>query len=137
MISENYLIGGGPNRSGGGIMLGDNMGNWQVAQNNTCINVGQYGIAIAGGHNNSIRNNVVMGRAEPWSNVGVYVWGVPQRGSEVSQATVEHNEVSWMNSKNKSNGWWLGSNVVNTTIRANNFEARYTVPEKAANIGAP
>jgi hypothetical protein len=134
-IEGNYLIGGGPSKSGGGIMLGDNMGNWQTASNNICINVGQYGMAIAGGANNVIQNNIVMGQIHTWSNVGIYVWGIPQRGSIVSNATVKNNTVSWTNAKGKPNCWWQGSNVSGITLTGNNFNAVYSAPSKPANVG--
>lgn len=129
IIEHNYLIGGGPHASGGGIMLGDNMGNYQVARNNICIDCGQYGIAIAGGSHNKILSNVVMSKKHPWSNVGIYVWGIPQRQSVVSDATVEHNRVSWINDDGKANPWWQGSNTSGVVQKNNVFNAAYAPPQ--------
>jgi parallel beta-helix repeat protein len=131
VIDRNYLIGGGPNRSGGGIMLGDNMGDNQVASNNICVNCGQYGIAIAGGNNNKIINNTVMGLRNPWTNVGIYVWGIPQRNSVVNHATVSNNRVSWKNKDGRDNPMWISSQNTNHVVQSNNqLNVRYSVPER-------
>jgi hypothetical protein len=49
-IHNNCFSGGGPSQSGGGILLGDGGGSYQIAQDNVLINPGQYGVAIAGRH---------------------------------------------------------------------------------------
>ncbi len=126
VVSYNYLTGGGPNRSGGGIMLGDNMGNDQEASNNICVNCGQYGIAIAGGDNNRILNNTIMGTAHPWSNVGLYVWGIPQRKSKVTNAQVIGNKISWKKRDGSNNPIWI--NATGTIQRNNQLNVPYSPP---------
>lgn len=120
-VENNHLTGGGPSLSGGGIMLGDNMGDWQIAENNICFDTGQYGIAIAGGSNNSILNNTVSNVPHPWSNVGIYVWGVDARQSTVHNPVVRDNHVAWVNKNNKVNDWWKGANVYDLQLVNNIF----------------
>lgn len=134
-VEHNYLIGGGPSTTGGGILLGDNMGDNQTASHNICINCGQYGIAIAGGTNNRIKDNIIVGDIHPWSNVGIYVWGIPQRESTVKDAEVSYNHVSWFNKAGKFNPFWRGSNVTNLQMTHNSFVKAMTVPEKDPGIG--
>jgi hypothetical protein len=105
-IIGNWIRGGGPSKSGGGIMLGDNGGSYQYAADNILVNPGQYGIAISGGDNNSIVNNRVYGKAQPFTNVGIYVWG--QAGYKVTNATVSGNTVKWLNAAGEINSSWLG-----------------------------
>lgn len=131
LVDGNYLIGGGPHPSGGGIMLGDNMGDNQVASNNVCVNCGQYGIAIAGGTNNKIINNTVMGVQKPWTNVGIYVWGIPQRNSTVNHAIVKNNRVSWKNKEGKNNPLWISSqNTLNVVQSNNELNVRHSIPRR-------
>jgi endo-chitodextinase len=134
-IDTNYIFGGGPSLSGGGIMLGDNYGDFQVAKNNILISPGQYGIAIAGGNHNKILNNVVMSKQHNWTNVGIYIWGIPVRNSYVNDAVVEGNEVSWVNKSGIVNPWWQGSNTQNIIQQNNNFRATYFAPPKPDHIG--
>lgn len=134
-VEHNYLIGGGPSTTGGGIMLGDNMGDNQTASNNICVDCGQYGIAIAGGTNNRIFHNVVMAQKRAWTNVGIYVWGISARNSTVANATVSDNIVSWTNNQGKSNPFWVGPNVFNLTKSGNVFNAPYNIPAKPADVG--
>ena len=134
-VEYNYLSGGGPCSSGGGIMLGDNMGDNQVATHNICIDCGQYGIAIAGGKNNSITYNQVYSEQHPWSNVGVYVWGVTARRSIVTDARVENNRISWKNKLGINNPLWKGSNVHSSTIQHNELNVEYQVPPRPNTVG--
>lgn len=137
VVEGNYLVGGGPSTTGGGIMLGDNEGSYQIARNNILINPGQYGVAIAGGNYNSIIGNTVLSKQYSWSNVGIYVWGVDARKSIVKNATVQDNKVSWTNKKGMPNPWWYGSNVYGLTIK-NNTTIIYpsSVPKKPPGVGA-
>jgi hypothetical protein len=61
--------------SGGGILAGDgnSICNNITIRNSKLVNVGQYGIAIAGGENNKITNCEVYGETQPNANVGIYV----------------------------------------------------------------
>lgn len=137
LIQNNYLIGGGPSLSGGGIILGDNMGDNQEASNNICIDCGQYGIAIAGGRNNKIRDNIIMSKQYPWTNVGLYVWGIPQRNSRVDNAEVTGNRISWKRRNGLNNSMWISKqNVFGVIQRNNQINLEYSAPARPDGIGA-
>lgn len=98
LIQGNCLKGGGPSQSGGGIMVGDQGGKYITAQNNTLINVGQYSIAIAGGHYNKLLNNKVYARERAgyaYLDIGLYVndYGNSLDGTGCSDNTVQGNQI--------------------------------------------
>lgn len=103
IIRSNYINGGGPSASGGGILVGDTGGSYCTIENNVVINPGQYGIANTGGTNNKILNNVVFGRQQSFTNVGIYLWGGPRA---VENSTVTGNKVNWVNSAGQQNPFW-------------------------------
>lgn len=70
-VRENYLRGGGPSTSGGGIMLGDNGGSFETADRNILVDPGQYGIAVAGGNDMKITANQVFAKKQDFTNVGI------------------------------------------------------------------
>jgi parallel beta-helix repeat protein len=106
-VYDNWILGGGPNASGGGIQLGDNGGSYQVASNNILVNPGQFGMSIAGGDNISITNNSIYAGANSFTNVGIFVWG--EAGYTVTNSTVSGNLVNFTNAQNVENDSWLGS----------------------------
>jgi hypothetical protein len=106
-IVGNWIRGGGPSTSGGGIMLGDNGGSYQFASNNILVNPGQYGMAIAGGNNISITNNTTYAAAQSFTNIGLYVWG--QSGSPCTNTTVSGNQVKFFNKSNIENDAWVAT----------------------------
>ena len=108
-INGNWIRGGGPSSSGGGIMLGDNGGSYLVASNNVLVNPGEYGMAIAGGDHNSLLNNIIYGKSQYFTNVGLYVNSIG--GYKVTNATVTGNSINFYNSSNYNNNWWLSSNA--------------------------
>ncbi|HED12451.1 MAG TPA: right-handed parallel beta-helix repeat-containing protein [Gammaproteobacteria bacterium] len=101
LIARNKFYGGGPSTSGGGIMLGDQDGTYQIAEDNILVNPGQYGLAIAGGRNNTLRNNQVYSDDQrSFANVGLYIWRFDSQddGTKPGQCyshTVELNQVTW------------------------------------------
>ena len=106
-ISSNKLKGGGPSASGGGIILGDTNGGYQLSEDNILVNPGQYGLAITGGHHNTHRNNRVYSDDQrSYTNVGLVVWRVdhPEHGGtppgECYDNTVELNQVTWWQGPN-------------------------------------
>lgn len=105
MISGNWIRGGGPSSSGGGIMLGDEGGSYLTAQNNILVNPGEYGMAIAGGDHNSIQNNIIYSTSQYFTNVGLYVNSI--NGYTVTNATVSGNKVLFYNNNNYANNCWL------------------------------
>lgn len=121
-IHDNFIRGSYPadprtqSFSGGGILLGDGGGGYQVAFHNQVINVGNYGIAIAGGTNNRIaRNRVVSagilkdGTRIASANVGMYIWN--QYGQPFGNNTGTENVVGyiqWGSGDNAiRNDWWV------------------------------
>lgn len=76
LVKNNKFRGGGPSPSGGGIMLGDSDGDYQWAEDNKLMNVGNYMIAISGGNNNKVEDNMGYQETAPWMNIGMYVYNV-------------------------------------------------------------
>ncbi|MDF2432095.1 MAG: hypothetical protein JWP44_1726 [Mucilaginibacter sp.] len=105
MIANNWIMGGGPSNSGGGIMLGDNGGSYLTATGNILVNPGEYGMAIAGGDHNTITNNTIYGKSQYFTNVGIYVNSI--NGYTVTNATVTNNAVNFFNASNYNNNCWL------------------------------
>jgi hypothetical protein len=106
-VVGNWIRGGGPSATGGGIMLGDTGGSYEIASNNIMVDPGQYGIAIAGGDHMSITNNSIYGKAQSFTNIGLYIWG--QSGSLCTNATISGNQVKFMNKANSENDAWVGT----------------------------
>ncbi|NOY16159.1 MAG: right-handed parallel beta-helix repeat-containing protein [Gammaproteobacteria bacterium] len=111
LISGNKFLGGGPSPSGGGIILGDQGGAFQIAENNILVNPGQYGMQIAGGNNNIIRNNQIFSDARrDFTNGGIIVWryndvGTGTQPGDCFGHTVVSNRVTWWKGPNyKNNG---------------------------------
>jgi parallel beta-helix repeat protein len=108
-VNGNVIRGGGPSTSGGGIMLGDSGGAYIVADGNMLVNPGQYGMAISGGSNNSITNNIVYGASQSFTNIGMYVAAF---GSfPIVNSTVSGNRVKFYNAAGVLNGAWVGPGV--------------------------
>ncbi|MGW8258079.1 MAG: right-handed parallel beta-helix repeat-containing protein, partial [Thermoguttaceae bacterium] len=108
-IIGNRIRGSSISPSGGGIMTGDGSGSYILVQNNTLVNPGQYGIAIAGGNHIQILSNRVFGQKQSFTNVGIYAWNqstIPSYGH-----TVRGNQVKWFNKNGKLNSSWDGGNV--------------------------
>jgi parallel beta-helix repeat protein len=107
-VRNNMFRGGGPSASGGGIMSGDYGGSYQIVENNTLLDPGQYGIAAAGGSNISLLNNKIFAKQQPFTNNPLYVWA--QQGASCSNITVKGNRVTWTDkSGSKNNGWNAGN----------------------------
>jgi parallel beta-helix repeat protein len=109
LVKGNWIRGGGPSSSGGGIMLGDNGGSYLMATDNILVDPGQYGMAISGGDHNTIVNNTIYGRSQHFSNVGLYVAGMS--GFSCKNSIVKGNKIRYLNSKNYENDSWLGPNA--------------------------
>ena len=122
VVSNNLVVGGGPSETGGGIMLGDGGGSYQVAEGNDLVDPGQYGIAVASGDHMTIRNNRVYARAQTFTNVGISVWNQYPHGC--SDITVEGNFVKWQSKTGRPNPYWNGGNCGPVAgIASNNFRA--------------
>ncbi|MGH9630256.1 MAG: right-handed parallel beta-helix repeat-containing protein [Bryobacteraceae bacterium] len=107
-VIGNRIEGGGPSNSGGGILLGDSGGSYQVAKHNVLVDPGQYGVAVAGGHHMAVTDNHVYARAQSFTNVGIYVWN--QYSPRCYGITVQGNVVNWTNKHGQKNSYWNGGN---------------------------
>ena len=98
IVKGNWIRGGGPSPSGGGILLGDWGGSYQIAEDNILVDPGQYGMGIAGGHDMTLRNNKIFARQQSFSNVGLSIvnWTIRQTGASYN-IVVENNAVNWTN----------------------------------------
>lgn len=112
-IIGNHIRGGGPSKTGGGIMLGDNGGSYMMVKDNILVDPGQYGIAIAGGTNIQIIRNKIFGRQQPFTNVGIYIWN--QHTSGCALNTITNNKVNFTNSHGDANHSWNGGNCGKVT----------------------
>ena len=111
-IYGNWIRGGGPSQTGGGIMLGDGGGNYQIASSNILVNPGQYGMAISGGSNMQIVNNSIYSISQPFSNVGLYYWN--QTSTPGTAITISGNKVRFYNGiYGYENDFWLGTSAPN------------------------
>lgn len=121
-VAYNLVVGGGPSASGGGIMLGDSGGAYQVARANTLVDPGQYGVAVSSGEHMTIADNLVLARSQPFTNVGIYVWNqYPQPCNTIS---VEGNKVRWFSKTGRPNPYWDGKNCTSITgVTRNDFAA--------------
>jgi hypothetical protein len=109
-VMYNQLRGGGPSQSGGGIVLGDGGGSNEIAEYNSCVNTGQYGIGVGGGTNCQILNNNIYGAKFAWSSNGIEVnaYNSPMNGCYI--ITISGNSVNWTNSAGVSSPYWSGNN---------------------------
>ncbi len=107
-VVGNLIRGGGPSRSGGGIMTGDAGGSHIIVRDNVLVDPGQYGVAIAGGTHIQLLDNTVYGRQQPFTNVGLYVW--EQYGTDCHSHVVRGNRVRWTNREGRPNHAWNGGN---------------------------
>lgn len=123
LIESNWIRGGGPSITGGGIMLGDNGGSNITAKNNILVDPGQYGMAVSGGTNMSIINNTIYAKAQSFTNVGLYYWN--QSGLPSSNITISGNKVNFTSQKWGVNNTYLGpGNAIPTGWSTNILNAK-------------
>lgn len=109
IVEDNHIEGTNwTSGSGSGIAIGDDGGSNNIARRNILVNPGQVGIFIAGGVNNQIRDNILIGQQRPKSNVGMYVWNQYQWAC--SGHTVTGNKVSWKHADGFSNPFYNANN---------------------------
>lgn len=113
IVKGNWIRGGGPSDSGGGIILGDMGGSHQIAEDNIVVDGGQYGISIAGGNHLVIRNNKVYGKQNSFTNVGIYAANWSPDLGQTDNITVENNSVNYRNKNGVLNNYWFANNVGN------------------------
>ena len=130
---DNYIDGAFPaggrsaGYSGGGIMVGDGglgaitaVPHDVVAHNNVVTDTVNYGIAVAGGHNLTIRNNRIIGDNDGYSaaNVGKYIWNL-EGGANFYNNQAYSNVVGWKRADGSRNDWWLPNCSVNCSGNTN------------------
>lgn len=98
--------------SGGGIMLGDAGGAYLHAYQNRVVATSNYGVAISGGHDNRIDDNVVVacgqlsdGTPIAAQNVGMYVWDMRDDETFANNGG-SGNQVAWAHPDHVRNDWW-------------------------------
>lgn len=82
----------------GGILLGDQQGNYQYASGNKLVSTGSFGIGIAGGQHNSIVNNKIYSGAHPGaliSNVGIKISNATPLSGTCKLNTITGNQINW------------------------------------------
>lgn len=110
-VKGNWLRGGGPSSSGGGIILGDVGGSYQIAENNIVVDPGQYGISIAGGNNIILSNNKIYSNRKSYNNVGLYAANWYEKLGKSYNITVANNAVNYTNKEGVLNNFWFAGNV--------------------------
>lgn len=108
-IIGNWIRGGGPSKSGGGIMVGDKGGSYILVQDNILVNPGQYGLTIASGHHIVVQNNKVFSKQLPWSNVGVTSFR--QYEIDTYSNTIRNNEINFKDKNGNLNNTWRMGNM--------------------------
>lgn len=112
-VNSNWIIGGGPSLTCGGLQLGDNGGSYIYASNNIMVNPGAVGLSVSGGDHITVVNNTVYSSATSISNTGVSVWG--QAGYAVTNCTVSGNKIKFYNKSGAENDHWIGSGTATPT----------------------
>lgn len=133
-VLNNLLMGGGPSDSGGGIMMGDDGGSYQVARGNVLVDPGQYGIGVASGNNMAILDNLIYGRQQPFTNVGIYTWN--QYPHACHTIAISGNKVRWQSKTGRPNPYWNGRNCRGITGLENN-DFRANLSPAIAELAAP
>jgi len=107
-VIGNWIRGGGPSNSGGGIMTGDKGGSYILVEDNILVNPGQYGITLASGNNITIRNNKIYSKKLSFSNIGLSAY--KQYPIKCFSNTIMNNEVNFTNKKGELNCCWNAGN---------------------------
>lgn len=131
-VVGNWIRGGGPSSSGGGIMTGDYGGSYILVENNILVNPGQYGLTIASGNNIVVQNNKVFSKKLPWSNVGVTRF--KQYELPTFDNAIQYNEINYTSKYGSLNNTWDAGNMpVLTGWETNYYNPNLTesvLPEK-------
>ena len=92
-VIGNWIRGGGPSTSGGGLLAGDNGGSYQLFENNICVNTANEGIEVAGGHDITVNNNTFYSQKTAISGVAISVYN--QCIDPSFNITVQNNQTNW------------------------------------------
>lgn len=103
-ISRNRAKGHGFDTTGSFIMLGDDGGKYQVAEENIGVNPGQVGIGIAGGENITVKNNILFSDENDFSNVAFYSADYSEP-NPCSSHVISSNRSYWRSNNRQNNIW--------------------------------
>ena len=103
-VIGNWIRGGGPSHSGGGIITGDYGGSYILVENNTLVNPGQYGIAITSGHHITIKSNKIYANKQPLTFWGLMAY--KQYPISTYSNTIMTNEVNFRNKDGHLRNMW-------------------------------
>ncbi|MGP9818906.1 right-handed parallel beta-helix repeat-containing protein [Salinarimonas sp. NSM] len=117
-VAGNRILGGGPSPSGGGILVGDHGGGRVRVEGNVLVDPGQYGIGVAGGAQAEVLDNVVVARAQPFTNVAIYVWKAAEDGGACRDHLVAGNRVDWARADGAANPLWVSETCAPTRADA-------------------
>jgi len=144
-VVGNWIRGGGPSTSGGGIMTGDEGGSYVLVQDNILVNPGQYGITISSGNNITIQNNKIFSSQQSFSNIGLSAY--KQYPIATFSNTIMNNEVNFTNKDGVLNNMWNAgnsgtiagwdTNTYNTNLDASILPSKIIGRAVADTIAAP
>jgi hypothetical protein len=103
-VIGNWIRGGGPSRSGGGIIAGDYGGSFITIENNILVDPGQYGIAITSGHHITIKDNKIYAKKQPFTFWGLMAY--IQYPIATHSNTMMNNEVNFKNKDGLLRNMW-------------------------------
>jgi len=107
-VVGNWIRGGGPSTSGGGIMAGDMGGSYILIKDNILVNPGQYGITVSSGNDITITGNKIFGQQLPFNNIGLSAF--KQYNINTYNITISNNEVNYTNNNGVLNNMWNAGN---------------------------
>lgn len=124
-VVGNWIRGGGPSSSGGGIMTGDAGGSYILVKDNILVNPGQYGIALASGNHITIIDNIVFSEKLPFSNVGIYAFN--QYPTDCSVDTIMNNVINFTYKDGQLNNTWTDNSCGNVVgWKTNTYDPNLT-----------
>ncbi len=122
LVVRDSYIRGGHSDSGCGLIADDSASNAQFV-NNTLIDTGQCGIAIADGKTQLVDSNRVLNRTpvSGGGNVAIYVW--KQYSGACGPVTISNNTATEVLSAFNYNSYWNGGGCSPVTLRNNVWDA--------------
>ena len=135
-VSYNRARGHGFSDTGSFIMLGDEGGSYQIAEENIGVTPGQVGIGIAGGHHITVNRNILF--SEEWedSNVALYSANF-SRPRPCSNHIISNNRSYWYSDGKQNNLWTdqrCGTLLINNSYPDYSLNHSIWESSKAGNI---
>lgn len=121
IVRGNYIT-GGHSPSGCGL-IADDQANGAQFLNNTVLDTGQCGIAIADGTNQLVDSNRVLNRTPVLGggNTAIYVW--KQYAATCGPVIISNNVATEIRSDGTQSGFWNGGGCEPVTLTSNTFNA--------------